>query len=258
MALIKHAAAKDLVRDAYVLDLGDLHREGELIRERARAEAAKIVEEAKAERERLLEGVQDEGFQAGYAEGLEKGAEQGRQRGEAAVKKLAQEQIGSVETVWLTALEEFFAERARLLRDAHADLLRLSISIAERVVKRTCASDPEVVRDQMASAIGLVLDGSRLVIEVNPEDFELAGRYLPELISSLGRENDAQVVANGAVSPGGVRVNSLVGSIDAGIESQLDRIAAALVPGGGGLAPRLAKVEDHEEDSQGSADRGAA
>jgi hypothetical protein len=77
MALIKHSNSRDIARDAVVLDLGDLQRQAALITRAAHDQAAAVLAEARAERERIVAGAAEAGRAAGFEEGWSRGGAQG-------------------------------------------------------------------------------------------------------------------------------------------------------------------------------------
>src|SRR5687767_7076452 len=82
MALIKSAKSGRLLKDAVVLDMGDLARQADRIRQSALVEAQRILAEAHAEAQRLIDGAAEqgraEGFELGHSEGFAKGEQEGR------------------------------------------------------------------------------------------------------------------------------------------------------------------------------------
>lgn len=237
MALIRQNAALRVAQDAIVLDLGDLARQGDAVRAAARKEAEAILTRAAAERERLVAGGREEGLAQGLAEGRAKGEKLGRAAGEE--KALAEHKatLATLEAAWNGALDAFEKERSALIEEAGRETVRLAAMIAERVVKRVVAMDGSVVRGQLEAALQLVTRPTRLVVTVNPADEELVRRALPVLAARLAQARDVEVRTDESVSRGGVIARHAGGGwIDAGVESQLDRIVDALLPGGRGEA----------------------
>ena len=76
MAVIKSQNAQTLLKDAVVLDLGDLRRQAAERQEEAQAQARRIVAQAQDEAHRLTAGAHAKGFEQGMREGLAKGTQQ--------------------------------------------------------------------------------------------------------------------------------------------------------------------------------------
>ncbi|MCA9310138.1 MAG: hypothetical protein KDA21_02975, partial [Phycisphaerales bacterium] len=232
-----HAEGEQLARKAIVLDLGDLQRQADWLKEQAEKAAATYIEEARAERERILAGAHEEGFEKGRREGHEAGYAAGLEEGRAAAFTQAGAELARTGEAWDAALDAFESRRTALLTDAREDLLRLALLIAGRIVHRHIEADPRVVLDQVEALIGMTMGPTRLVIEINPADRPVLEQALPGLIRRLGRTVDTEVVSDDEVKRGGCRVRTSRGVLDADIDVQMQRMVEALLPGRGPDAP---------------------
>jgi flagellar biosynthesis/type III secretory pathway protein FliH len=245
MALIKHANVSALAREAVVLDLGDLARQGEAILAQARKRAEQVVAEAQAERARLMSGAAEEGRQAGFAEGLERGAREGAERGYAEAVAERREALGALEQRWTAALDALSADRDRLMSDARRDVIVLACKLASLVTHRMIQQQPGVVADQLTAVLELVLRPTRLAVAIHPEDRPVVEAALPglvrkyanathvDLVEDAGLERGsvvARLADGGAGGSGGGGGGGGGGEIDASIGTQLERIAEALLP----------------------------
>ncbi len=253
MALIRSKQAAALVREAVVLDLGDLARQGEAIKARAVAQADQILKKAQDEAKQATQSAakrgHDEGLQRGLAEGRKQGLEAGR-------KQALEERKAELERLqaeWTESLESFVEARKGLLIEARIDVLRLALAIAERVVFRTIELDPTVIEDQMAEAISLLAKRSAVIIRINPGDMVHAQEVLPALVEKMQQCEHATLVADDSLTPGGCILQAGTTTIDATIETQMDRIVAALLPHDAGLhaepAPDLPSPEQEPPES---------
>ncbi len=234
MALIKHSAAGALPRDAIVLNLAELSAQAAEITRQAQVRAAAIVAEAQAERRRLLDSATAEGFAAGDKAGREKGLAEGREQGLTEARATHAERLSALEAAWAAALERFEAAREPMLMHARADVLALALRMGERVTKRVVEVDPRVAAAQVRAVLEMIARPSRLTLRVHPGDLAEATREAAGLASRLASARHAEVVADDAVTRGSVVASSDRGTIDASIETQLERIVAALLPGGAG------------------------
>jgi flagellar assembly protein FliH len=236
MALIKHANANRLLNEAIVLDLGDLNRQAEAIMSRAREQAARILAQSKAEAQKLIEGA----AAVGHAEGFEKGAAEGRVAGEqqasAQTLELMSERLQALTDSWIQALSRWEADRAQMLLAAREDVLLFAFALAEKLVYRIIRTDPLVVQEQLAEALGLLSRPTSVEIAVNPEDRATVEQTLPGLIAHLGTCKEARIREDAGMMRGGCIVQTANGRIDATIETQLDRIARTLLPDRGEAA----------------------
>ncbi len=231
MPMIRRADAASLARDAVVLDLGDLARQGEAMVERARREADRIVEEAHAERERLIAGAAEKGRAEGIEKGRAEGHAEGLERGRAEALAAEAEALGALQTSWVGAFERFEAMRSELRVEAERGVLALAVRLGERVAKRAIELDGEAAVRQLLEAIDLTMQPTRLRVRVSPEDAEAVRAALPGISDRLAESANAVVVEDGALSHGSVIVEADESRIDGTIETQLARIVDVLLPG---------------------------
>ncbi len=245
MALIRQADTHQHFRHAVVLDLADLHRQGEQIQAAAGARARQAISEAEVQRAKLLAGAAEEGRAKGYREGYEKGMGEGAIAGrEAAIQKTRQ-RLAEIEKAWAGGLAQFERERTRLLLDANQSVVSLALRAAELIVKRTIAAEPGVVADQVAAVLGALAKPTRLRVRVYPGDEALVRSALPSLMQRYSAAEHVEVVADASVTRGGcVATSACGGEIDASVESQLERLVNELTPeraaevrAGGGAGP---------------------
>ncbi|MBX3384235.1 MAG: hypothetical protein KF864_12080 [Phycisphaeraceae bacterium] len=231
MAVIRQSSQTRIARDAIVLDLGDLARQGERMRSHAREQADDIIEEARRERVRLLEGAERQGFEAGLAKGLEEGLKQGMEEGRAQALAEHSARLAEVEAMWAAGLGSFENERAAILTEAGRDILRLAAMLGEQVVKRTIELHPGVVTDQLAAVLSIVGAGHTLRLQMNPADVEVSRSALPGLISRFAPGTHAQIEEDPSLLPGScVAISDQGGVVDASVQTQLARLIEVLMP----------------------------
>ncbi|MDX1563863.1 MAG: FliH/SctL family protein [Phycisphaeraceae bacterium] len=230
MALIKSSRAQAAVRDAIVLDLGDLKQEAERLRSRAEAEAEQILTAARQRAQTLAAEAEAEARDRGFAEGRAEGHAQGVAEGRAEAMTESRDRLTALETRWTEAVGQWEADRNQIRRDAETSLLQLAEHLARRIVHRVPKLDPTVVIDQIDSALEHVLGPVRVTVRVHPEDRELAAEALPRWTHVLAEATAVEVVDDPAVERGGCVVVHGAGLIDATLERQLDRMVAALLP----------------------------
>lgn len=233
MAIIKQVESGSIAHRAVVLDLGDLRRTAEAMEASAKAHARSIIEEAHAERGRIIAGAAEKGFAEGRAAGDAKGFEEGLARGAAQALAEQGEAARGLIASWRKALDDFEARREGLHREASGGVLALAIAIAERLVKRAIEHDPMVVVRQMEEAISLATSSATLAVMVSPMDESLASSVLGPLLARLGSASHATLHADASLSRGSVVVRTGAGEVDARIETQMERIVRAILPGSG-------------------------
>lgn len=162
-----------------------------------RGEAEQVLLDAKAKREETLKKA--------YAEGEAKGLTQLTE------KLLAFEKLK----------ERFYAE-------AEPDVIKLVMTIAEKVIGRIVVEHHDMIRSVVHQALEKAI-GDRIVVKLNPEDYrklmegEHTFRDVVDRTRSLTFREDDAIVSGGCI------VETEVGTIDAQIDTQLKAIKKALV-----------------------------
>jgi flagellar assembly protein FliH len=255
MALIRQANARQVARDAIVLDLGDVQRQAELIVERAKKSAAEILQSAGAERDRLLRGAADEGRKAGMEQGLAEGRATGAVEGREAALAERAGTLAALEKGWGEALSRFSARRDKLFTDARSDVLRLAAMIAERVVKRTIELDEGVVAAQLEAVLAIIARPTDLIVSIHPDDRAVAEKAVPSLTGRASSVRHVEFVEDPSLGRGScvartrdAKSDSGGGEIDASISTQVQRIVDSLLPG----TPPAPSVPDQPPSSSGA------
>jgi flagellar assembly protein FliH len=122
------------------------------------------------------------------------------------------------------AVAELAAVRGVLMRRAERDLVRLAVSMAERVLRREVDIDRELLVVMARVAIDRLGEQAAATIHLNPVDLEsVTARHAAELGKSV------ELVADPSVPRGGCVVRSAFGTIDTGIDSQVRELSRALL-----------------------------
>ncbi len=148
--------------------------------------------------------------------------------GEAAARA-ALEEPARIASAELTSAVAGLAEmRAAMYKEAQADLLRLSVAIARRIVHRELLVSPDIL-ESIVSVVLEKLDRQEVHrVRVHPA---MAVR-LDQDLKNLPHQRAIQVAPDATLTPGDCIIETGRGNVDAGIDSQLAEIER-------GLADRL-------------------
>lgn len=188
------------VVDREVLEAKD---QAEQILAQAQEEAKKI----KAEAQEILDQVKAES---------EKAREQGRAEGH-------EEGLENVLEMLLRVKEL----RAQLFQDNEAEMIRLVFAIAKKVVGREFSENDKAILNVIRLAINDAV-GEKLIVKVNPKDYEKIKKNEKELLGSLEDHLTVHFREDEHVEVGGCIVDTEIGTIDAQLETQLRAIKKAL------------------------------
>lgn len=196
----------------------------------ANQRVAEIEEDARLRGETV---GQKEGVEAGFSEGLQKGLEESRRQADHQVQERALALLGdrcdSTSQLLMSVLEEFTGCWKQTIDEVRRDTVALARGIAERILRKEIVEFPELVTENIELAIQRIGDRRKIQIEVNPVDLTTVIEFLPALGKKIQAAEGAEVIGVESICRGGCRVRSETGSVDLGIDTQLDLIESALI-----------------------------
>jgi flagellar assembly protein FliH len=183
--------------------------------------AREVLQAALAEREKIREQARREGYETGLAEGRAAAAAAERER-------LAREcaPLGDLLRAAARAVED---RRAELAAAAERELVKLSVRIAEKIVKAEVAHGRPVAADNLRRAVALAVRRRELRVRVHPEDLALIEGFLPELRRELGDLGGVALESDPGLARGGVVVSTPEGAVDADLRTQIEEIERGLL-----------------------------
>jgi len=222
--VIKAADGPTAVRAA-ALNLNDLADQARQLVLEARKEAARIAAEAR----HAAEAVKAQALQQGYAEGLARGKEQGLRQAQANADQSRRTESAQLAELAGKIVAELSAARDETLRRARRQMLEFAVELARKIVGQVALADISAARANLEKALKLANGGGEIVVQVNPGQLQELTQQWPELVSGMNLPGEMRLVADEQISPGGVKLLSRSGEIDATIETQLANVAASLL-----------------------------
>jgi flagellar assembly protein FliH len=178
-------------------ELGHAQDEIDLMLRQARMKAAEIEKEA---------------YEKGFSEGERAGRDTGEKMVEAVLKQYTQ------------TLEELKGLRRNLLTGSEREVVRLSLEVAKKVVKREVSVDEELILALVKVALSRLADQSVMTIRVNPKD----GQSILHFRESPGHRDSwhdgIKLVEDPMITRGGCLIETDSGVIDARVEEQFREI----------------------------------
>jgi flagellar assembly protein FliH len=235
MGVIKAERAKTLT----TFSMSDLEARARLLVSKAHAEADQILKDARAEAEKLKADASATGLAEGKRKGLDEGRAQGKAQALAEAMKTEGAKLAELVKALSAGLEEVNRMRLTLESDARENLLMLAVAIARKVTHREGKLDSAVVEANVHSAIQMLQTRTRVRLSIHPDQRDLIESLLPQLKLKWPTMQHVEIVDDVAVRPGGCRVESASGQINAELDEQIDRIASELVPQREGATQQL-------------------
>lgn len=229
MGLIK-AGHSPAVRSVVPFSMKDVEELAKGMLVRAQRQAEELIAAAQQEGEELKKKMQAEGFAAGRKEGVAKGMDEGRKTGhQAALTEHKAQLVQAINTLG-AAMKQVEGSRKQLESDALTEVVKLAAAVARRVTKRQGMLDEQVVVENLRDAMKLVVHAADVRVAVHPVQKKVVTEAMGELKIEWPALEHAEVVEDGGLAPGGCRVFTMHGRVDADLEGQLDRVVGDLLP----------------------------
>ena len=106
--------------------------------------------------------------------------------------------------------------------------INLALALAEKIIRREVASEPEAVLRQIREAVRRVLGVERIKLRVNPGDEEIVRDRRAAVIAQSDSIREVVIEADEGVERGGCILESDSGNVDAQLSTQLKNIEAVL------------------------------
>jgi flagellar biosynthesis/type III secretory pathway protein FliH len=220
---------------AVVLNLRDLAAQASEIILDSRKEAAAILAGAKAQAAEIQAEAAQAGQAEGFARGMAQGTAQGAAQAHADAEARLQAQTAELVEMAKTVVAQLAAAKDQALAHMRQDMLNLSLQLASKIVGQIAVSDIGAARANLEKVLQLCSGGGEIVLKVNPGQLRRLQAHCGELTEALAVQGPVRLLPDESVGPGGVKLISGSGEIDATIETQLANLAKGLVGGMGGL-----------------------
>ena len=124
-----------------------------------------------------------------------------------------------------TAADQLHAQRDHWLDQSQHEAVQLGVAIAERLLRRTLAVQPEAVLDLIRSALDWSVGADRLRVHLHPADAELVA----SATQPLDANREIEFLPDNSLMRGDCVVETPNGQTDARLEITLQRIADELL-----------------------------
>jgi flagellar assembly protein FliH len=212
MSSIIRATERNRGTQTAAFNLNDMAVKAEQQLEKFRAEAAKIVAQARQQAEAIRRQAERDGHQAGIQ----------------SVERIVQKQLATVLPGLQKAVQDIQHAKQAWLAQWEASAIHLAVLIAQRLVRRELTDRPEIPITLVREALELAAGNSRLRIYINDKDHKAIASQVELLVKELAGLAEAEIVPDPDITPGGCRLETQFGTIDQQFEAQLRRIEEEL------------------------------
>ncbi|MHA0855963.1 FliH/SctL family protein [Paenibacillus sp. CMAA1364] len=204
-------------------------RESSLEAEHLLANAKESIEqwwnERREQDEDLIEAVKSEAF------------DQGHQEGRLKVEEELQSKVEEMMVEAQTVLEEAYRIKNQIIQEAEPFLVELSTAISEKVIEKQLTIESGFMIDLIRKNLARKREQGIITLCVAPAHYTFVQAAREELSLVIDSQAELKILPDATVQDGGCVIRSLLGSIDARIDTQLVEIKKELI--------RIAL--DHEE-----------
>lgn len=170
-------------------------------------EARRVLDEALEKGARIERAA----YRAGFAKGEEAGIRLGKEQLAPQLDQLEQ------------TLRSLSQAREEMLKAMEGKITLLAAAIAAKIVHITVDASSEVIRATCREAIAQSVDRGELIIHLAPSESRIIEELRPDLLKIKGVDS-VTLVADPKISPGGCRIETSAGGIDATVETALNEI----------------------------------
>jgi flagellar assembly protein FliH len=204
-------AASDAARPFQFDDMGQSYLG------RVKAEAAKIIAEARQEAARIKTKATEDGKQAAIA------------AVEATLRSRLEQQLKSGLAALAAAAREIMQSRHAWQQRWETHAVQLSAAIAQRLCRRELSRDPQIKLDWIREALTLAAGNAQITLRLNPADQAALRDQIEVVAQQVAGLAPVRFMADETISAGGCRVETEFGSLDQQLETQLARITEELL-----------------------------
>jgi flagellar assembly protein FliH len=204
-------------------------------------QAAALVQASAQRAERAVEERVREAHAAGHQAGLAEAQariEAAERRAAEADKRAAEristhqkqceERLGKAAAALESAARKIAGLERQLCASAEAEIVRLALAVAARVLAREVEADPAWMRTLVQTALADLPDRRRVELRLSPRDAEAAKPLLASASEATGTDR-LDLVADPHIPDGSLVLNALGTRLDATVSSSWERVARTLL-----------------------------
>ncbi|AEG59514.1 FliH/SctL family protein [Desulforamulus ruminis] len=179
---------------------------------KAQLEADDILRRSLAEAEKQAEQIKEEARQSGWQEGIHSAQTEADR-----IREEAREVLNQAKEAYRQMLDKLEME-----------VVDLAVDIAERVVMVQLSVEPQTIMQIAREALEVVKNRPLVTIYVNDADQAMVEKGRSQLLQGLPAKVELNILVDNGVQPGGCRVETDQGQVDATLETRWQEALKAL------------------------------
>lgn len=204
-------------------ELPETTRASQLEFHKARQEARAIKLEAQNILEESREKLQDAEVKANeIIQSANHEAKKLKEKIHTEALNAANEEAEKIQNQARTLLSELFGVKRSALEEAHKEIIKIALDVAEKVIRYQAQIDSNVLKTQVIEAIKrATAEADRVQVFVNPVDLKTLEDSIPDMEKLFPGGVDIIPLPNESVDPGSCIVETKSGQLDATFTTQL-------------------------------------
>ena len=185
-----------------------------------KAAAAQEISLLKAQAAEEITRMKEQGAEEARMQGLSQGLENARLQMAEQVQETTEgcnSMIGAAEQ-----------DARQIILEAEPHIIDLVLAVSRKIIMDEVTERQEVVLNLVRSALERVRDQNQINIHVSAEDYELVLQARRELQGIVGAEQSLTITADAVLNKGGCLIETSFGTVEAGVETQLESIQRVL------------------------------
>jgi len=144
-------------------------------------------------------------------------------------KELAERGLDNVFKTLRAAGETIHDLREKVLREAEDELITLIMLVARKVIVREIAEDRSILVGVVHHAIAGLSDREEITVRINHDDYLLVTQGREDRMRNELLSDRLQLKPDQTVASGFCQVDTVIGTIDAGMDAQMEEIYRHLI-----------------------------
>jgi flagellar assembly protein FliH len=155
---------------------------------------------------------------------IDKARREGAREAEAAAAVRMEQEVETLQRRIAASVEQILRLREHMRRQMEEDLVRLAVAIARRILRRELSVDPDALTGVVRAAIDQTEARQLHRLRVGPADRALIERML----AAMPLASPVEVVGDPSLERGAAILETVRGTIDASVETQLQEVERGL------------------------------
>lgn len=198
--------------------------EANIILEDATEEVKKIISEAVARTREQAEDIRRRAHESSFPVGKQEGYEAGYK----IVKEKFQGLLAQIEMVLTEAKREKERISQKAQEEMSEEIIELAIIIAKKIIKTEITINRDIVVANIKESLSKIQSQGEITIRVNLVDLNHVGSEKDELLSLVSGLKDIHFYDDPSIEPGGCKIETTLGTIDATIVTQMEKLEEEL------------------------------